>query len=91
MMTQTTKTAFSKWLDTMMDEKGLDLEQTFEFNDARGEYNLMAYGVVIEAIHGAPAHEQAAIKTMLVKIDFVNGDIKHYLRHLGLALANGGR
>lgn len=83
----TTKTStFSKWLNTLIDEKGIDLEQTFEF-DFNGEYNLMPYGVVVEAIHNAPRHEQEAIKTMLVKIDFVNGDVRHYFRHLAVALA----
>lgn len=35
----------------------------------------------------APASEQRAIKTMLVKIDFVNGDVRKYLRHLAQAIA----
>jgi hypothetical protein len=34
---------------------------------------------------------QADIKTMLVKIDFLNGDVFHYLRHLaeGMVAALG--
>ena len=42
--------------------------------------------VVIEAIKGAPQHEQAAIKKMLIRIDFANGDVLDYLKHLATAL-----
>lgn len=41
----------------------------------------------MEAMFSAPAHEQAAIKTTLVKIDFRNGDILHFFRHLAGAIA----
>ena len=40
---------FTKWIDTFIEEKGIDLEQTFEFENASG-WNLMPYGVVVEAI-----------------------------------------
>ena len=85
-----TDEAFSAWLDLLIAEKGVDLEATFTFIDFRGEYNIMPYGVVVEAMHSAPLHEQAIIKGTVVKIDFANGDILHYLRHLGTALANHG-
>lgn len=42
--------------------------------------------VVIEAIKGAPQHEQAAIKKTLIRIDFANGDVMDYLKHLATAL-----
>jgi hypothetical protein len=47
----------------------------------------MTYSTVVEAAKQAPLHEQQAIKTALVKIDFCNGDVCHFLRHLGRALA----
>ena len=47
----------------------------------------MNYQVVIEHIKAAPLHEQKAIKTTLVKIDFMNGDIRHFFRHLAQAIA----
>lgn len=76
---------FEKWLDTMIEEKGIDLEETFEI---QGEcWNLMSYGVVVEAIKATSETEQKAIQNMMVKIDFVNGDIKDYLRHLAKAIA----
>ena len=46
-----TDEAFSAWLDTLLDEKGVDLEETFTFLDFRGSHNIMPYGVVVEAMH----------------------------------------
>jgi hypothetical protein len=79
-------TTFETWLDTFIDEKGFDLEELFEVDGAAG-WNLIPLGVVVDAIKNAPDHEQRAIKTMLVKIDFYNGDAMDYFRHLAKALA----
>lgn len=65
---------FTKWLDTMIKEKGIDLEEIFTVE--KTQTNIMSYGVVVEAI-----------KNMLVKIDFFNGDVKDYFRHLAVAIA----
>ena len=77
---------FSEWLDTFIEEKGIDREATFEF-DLDGEWNHMMYGIVIDAAKGASPPEQAQIKDTIVKIDFRNGDVKHFLRYLGEGLA----
>lgn len=78
---------FTKWLDTLIEEKGIDAEETFEFNDSEGTWHLMTMGVVIEAMKAAPLHEQAGIKNMLVRIDFVNASVRDYLKHLGKGMA----
>jgi hypothetical protein len=77
---------FAKWLDTLIEEKGVDLEDTFEV-ETEIQTHLMSYGVVIEHCKIASDKEQAFIKDTLVKIDFKNGDIKHFFRHLGKCLA----
>lgn len=77
---------FSKWIDTLVEEKGIDTESMFEIEGASGT-NMMPYGVVVEAIKSASTVEQDKIKAMLVKIDFCNGDVKHFLRHLAKAIA----
>lgn len=84
-MKQTDK-KFSEWLDTFISEKGIDLEETFTFEDDNTGFNVMPYGVVIEAAHGASLEEQNIIKATLVKIDFIDGDVRHYLRHLGQSM-----
>jgi hypothetical protein len=77
---------FSKWLDTFIEEKGIDLEQVFEVEGESG-INSIPYGVIIEHIKIASKKEQKEIKDILVKIDFVNGDVLHFFRHLGKAIA----
>ena len=79
---------FSKWLDTLLEEKGIDPECTIAFDgeSQSGTYNLMMLDVVIEAIKNTSKDEQKGIKAMLVKIDFCNGDIVDYFRHLAQAL-----
>lgn len=77
---------FANWLDTLIEEKDIDLEQGFSVKGPSGE-NHMTYENVIDAIKGASANEQAGIKNMLVRIDFANGDIRHYFRHLAQAIA----
>lgn len=80
-------TAFANWLDTLVDEKGLDHEHLFEKTAADGTLNVIPLGVVLDTIKVAPAAEQKAIKTVLVKIDFLNGDVLHFFDHLAGALA----
>ena len=79
-------TNFTKWLDTFISEKGVDLNRTFTFDNDNG-FNIMPYGVVVEAIKTTSGSEQASIKSTIVKIDFANGDILHFLRFLGRGLA----
>lgn len=79
--------AFTTWLDTFIDEKGLDLERVFVVEGKEWGTNHILLGCVIDAIKAAPAHEQASIKSMLVKIDFRNGNLYHYFEHLAKAIA----
>ena len=78
--------SFANWLDTFIAEKGIDLESTFEFENDNG-WNLMPYGVVVEAIKTTIGAERANIKNTIVKIDFANGDVCHFFRFLGRGLA----
>ena len=77
---------FTNWINTFIAEKGIDLEQRFEVEGPSGA-NSFEYGMIVDAIKQAPTHEQAAIKTTIVKIDFANGDVRHFFRHLAQALA----
>lgn len=79
-------TTFTKWFETFLEEKNLPFE-SFELNNS-GEVHFIDTDIVIEAIKGAPAAEQNGIKNMLVKIDFLNGNVNHYFQHLAQALVN---
>ena len=77
---------FAGWLDRFLSEKGVDLEEMIEVEGALG-MNLIPVRALADAMKGAPAREQKGIRTMMVKIDFVNGDVRRYLRHLAKAIA----
>ena len=74
---------FTDWLDVFMSEKEIDMEDHFEATSENGTPNIIPYGVVIEHIKETSPEEQKKIKEILVEIDFKNGDVRHFLRHLG--------
>jgi hypothetical protein len=77
---------FRKWLDTLVSEKGLDTEQVLTVNGPSGA-NFIPLSIVLDAIKATSASEQAGIKNMLVRIDFRNGNVVDYFRHLAQAIA----
>lgn len=70
---------FYKWFTTFIEEKGIDMAEPLR--------DGVQVGDVCQAIVNAPASEQNGIKAMIVKIDFVNGDVVDYFRHLSNALS----
>ena len=80
------KTAFTRWLDTLVEEKGYDPETLFEVEGESGT-NWMPLAVVVDAIKATSPQEQKAIQSMLVRLDFLNRDCLDYFRHLAQALA----
>lgn len=79
---------FNNWLDTFISEKGIDLEETFDVEGPSGT-NVIPYGVIVEHMKKSNAAEQAKLKNAIVYIDFKNGDVRHFFRHLGQAIAAG--
>ena len=79
-------TRFNNWIDTLVLEKGVDLEQSFTVEGELGA-NYIPYAVIVEHMKIATTAEQKDIKDILVKIDYCNGDILHFFRHLGQAIA----
>jgi hypothetical protein len=80
--------AFNRWLNTFVDEKGIDREAVMNVASlGNGTMNAIPVQCLIEAMIAAPANEQAAIKTNLVKIDFGNGDVMRFFRYLAARIA----
>lgn len=79
--------AFATWLDTFVEEKGLNVDHVFTVQGPRWGDNLIPLSAVIESAKSTGDAEQRAIKDMLVKIDFRNGNVMHYFEHLAKALA----
>jgi len=78
--------SFAKWIDTLIAEKQYDTEHRFEVEGDSGT-NSIPLGCVVDAMKTAPANEQSAIKNMLVKIDFMNGNCLDFFRHCSQAIA----
>ena len=77
---------FADWLDRLIEEKGLDLDQIIEAEGKSGP-NIMPLSVLIAAIKAAPDREQAEIKKMLVRLDFRAAPILPFFKHLARAIA----
>ena len=78
--------AFAIWIDTLVEEKGYDLDDRFEVPGPSG-VNSIPLGSVVTGCKQATAEEQAKIKDMLIQLDFRGADLLDYFRHLAAALA----
>jgi hypothetical protein len=67
----------TKYLTNLITEKGRSLDDAIEID---GHYGL-TWGMLVEFIAQMPEYH-SQIRTTLVKIDFKNGDVFHYLTHL---------
>lgn len=75
------------YLDNLISEKdGFDLDTVLEAEGPSGA-NFIPLQCLVDTILSAPKHEQRGIRNMLVKIDFNNGDVLDYFRHLAQAVA----
>lgn len=77
---------FNKWLDTFVEEKGIDLGQILEVKTDKNTHYFEVENI-IENIKATTPKEQEEIKNMIIKIDFYNGDVVDYFKHLAQALA----
>jgi hypothetical protein len=80
------ETENTKYLRMFFEEKNLP-HKDFEITTEAGTYNLIPSEVVIEHIMIAPEHEKEQIANIIRKIDFMNGDVNHFLKHLAGAIA----
>lgn len=77
---------FNTWLDTFLDEKSIDLEQTVEAEGPSG-LNIIPLENLVKLFKEAPEKEQKDIRSMLIKIDYQNGDVVDFFAHLAKAVA----
>jgi len=66
-----------QYLTNLITEKGFS---TDDHINLEGHFGL-TWDMLIDFIEQAPEYHKS-IRTMLVKIDFQNGDVFHYLTHL---------
>lgn len=77
---------FNTWLETFLSEKGIDRDHVLEVDGPSG-FNAIPVDCLVSLMKQAPKHEQQGIKSMIVKIDFRNGDVLDYFKHLARAVA----
>lgn len=75
-------TPFQKWLRVFIEEKEIDMSEPV----TAGDGTVLRVGDVMTAINSTGPQEQAGIKNMLVMIDFRNGSVYDYIKHLAQAL-----
>lgn len=81
-----TTNSFIKWFETFLSEKNLPFE-TWEI-DAALVTHFIDSDIVIESIKSAHKIEQKKIKDMIVRIDYMGGNVNHFFKHLASALAH---
>jgi len=76
-----------EYLTALITEKGKSVHAELEIEGHIG----LCYENLIEFVEQVPKEMQESIRAMLVKIDFKNGDVFHYLDHLvqGMLKASG--
>ncbi len=77
---------FKQWLDTFISEKNLPMEDTFTI-EKNNNLNIMTYKTIYDHMLIANDQEQKQIKNTIVKIDFLNGNVLDFFKHLGNAIA----
>jgi hypothetical protein len=78
---------FTNWLNTMIEEKGLEnhLLDLSELDVING----VPVRDIVDYLCQLPVSEQKKVKTILVKIDFQNGDICHFFKHIAKGIITG--
>jgi len=76
---------FNKWFETFLEEKDIPF-CSWEIEAPDGMPHFINNEVVIESIKMSDDKTKAQIKDILVKIDFVNGDVNHFFYHLATGM-----
>lgn len=69
------------YLENLITEKGISLESEINLE---GHFGLTYQMLVDYIVEAKQYHNQ--IRTTLVKIDFLNGDVFHYLNYLAVGM-----
>ena len=70
---------FNEWLDVFIKEKVIDLDESFIL-DCEYYHTNIYYRTVINTIKRLSKDDKKELKKLLVKLDFLNGDVKKFLR-----------
>lgn len=77
-----------RYLTSLIEEKGLDLEATIiEVEGTEWGMNMIPLGCVVDFILTSGKANQESVRKTLVKIDFANGDVMHFFKHVASFMA----
>ena len=74
------------FFETFFSEKDLT-DEVYTVTSANGTSNIIPSTVVIETVKRTKGEEAKKIEIILRKIDFLNGNVHHFLQHLAQAMA----
>lgn len=82
------------YLETLLTEKNIDLEETIVIETTTNFDHIYTYQTLIDDIVEMTKDNkqmQSKIRGTFVQIDFMNGDVTHYFKHLaqGIVAAYG--
>lgn len=76
----------SNYFKTFFEEKNLE-NKIYEVTAPNGTVNFIETNAVIERIKLTKGLEAEKIEEILTAIDFKNGDVHHFLKHLAQSMA----
>ena len=82
-------TKFKKYLYDLIEEKGISLDSDIRITMKDPEYTHhigFTYLYLIDELCDLPVKVQDKIKDTLIKIDYRNGDVFHYLDYLSIPI-----
>jgi hypothetical protein len=76
-----------KYFRTLLNEKNISLETVIEVEGKEWGVNFIPVEVVIDFMESRDAATQKKMRNTLIKIDFQNGDIMHFIKYVAGFLA----
>ena len=78
----------SNYLKTLIKEKAnISIDTTIEVEGANCGTNFIPLGVVVDYILSSGDANQRAVRNTLTRIDFENGDVMHFFKHVAKYIA----
>jgi hypothetical protein len=81
------KEPMNDFITTYFKEADVDTTRTYTVESENGTVNYIQASNVIQMIKQTRGQERKEIENIIRKIDFKNGDIHHFLKHLASAMA----
>jgi len=75
------------YLNTLLEEKGIDQETILEVQGEEWGLNLIPVAAVVDYLVSCPRDIQAEVRKTLVNIDFHNGNVLGFFEHVAKFLA----